>query len=474
MTKRMLLALLIAFGLLAAACSGDDSESTETDDTETSTDEDAAETESDESDDGNEDDADEPEAEDDTEPVEDVELTASWDGVTEDAIRLGFTTSDLQELKEIGLVDLDRGDPQVVLDALVDDVNARGGINGRMIEATLEVLIPFDTEAADEACVRFTEDIEVFAVLAPFVGPNTEVNPCINDLNETIIVGGQPTPEQLDRSKAPWISNTMFSQRRLEGVVQLMEDEGLLGDTVGVVVNAEEQAAADDIVIPALEALDKTVVSVVQDTPAGDVPAGEAAWSTFIQRFEAEGVDSVVMVENTGTFGSSQLARSELDAQFLIVDSAQLIRGLGNLGVVAPAELDGVIGSDTGSAEERWELESTQECIRVVEEANPEIDIVPSEDVPEGESDWFGNVEIFCAPLRLFELAAGAAGAELTHDSFVTGAESLGEIDIPAQVFASMGPDKYDAGDGVRLAVFDSTLGDNGDGATFAPTTRIE
>jgi hypothetical protein len=456
--------------LVASACGGDDTETGEADPNAAQS---STTTVPDDADDGDDDDGDSSSTTT-TTSTEPVALTASWTGVTEDTIRLGFTTSDLVELKRIGLVDIDRGDPQVVLDAIIADINDRGGINGRMVEGHLEVLLPIDPVAAEASCVRLTEDVGVFAVLAPFVGLNTEVNLCINDLHETVIVGGQPTPEQLESSKAPWISNTMFSDRRLRGVVQLLEDEGLLGDTVGVVVTAEEEAAATDVVIPALDALGKDVVDAVLDVPQGDTQAGAAAWRTFIERFAVEGVDSVVMVENTGTFGASQLAASDLDAEYLIVDSAQLVGGLGALGVLDPAELAGVIGSGTASAEESWELAATQDCVRAFEQANPDIEVVPSADVPDGGSDWLGNIMIFCAPLRLFELAATAAGSELTHESFLTGAEGLGDIDIPGQLFASMGPGKHGAADAVRLTEFDPTIGEDGGATPFGPLMRID
>ena len=403
-----------------------------------------------------------------------ADLTASWKGVSEDTIRLGFTVVDLVELKELGLVDLDRGDPQEMLDALVDEVNARGGINGRMIEAYLEIVNPIDATAAEAACLNFTSENEVFAVLSPFVGPNTPVNGCINDRNETIIVGGQATPEQLEAAKAPWISDSMFSTRRLEGVLTLMEAEDLLGDTVAVVVTAEEQATADDIVIPKLEEMGKTVVPAVQDIPPGDQVAGAAAWDVFIQKFISEDVDSVVMVENTATFGSSKLAASTLDAEFLIVDSARLVGGIGARQEVPLEDLEKVIGSSTASPEASWELPATQACVDVFEAAHPDIEVKFSEEVAEGESDYLGNINSFCPPLRLFELAATAAGADLTPETFLAGAESLGEIELPNQVLASMAPGKPDASDGLQLMQFDPTVGEFGGSKPYTEIIKID
>lgn len=455
--------VLVVFALIAASC-GDDGGDTESGATSTSGPPDTTAPDTSAPDDS---------APDPTTPTEPVELTASWTGVTEEVIRLGFTTTDLVRLREMGLVDIDRGDPQQVLDALVADINDRGGIHGRMIEDYLEVIVPVDANEADAACVRMTEDVGVFAVLGPFAGPNSDLNPCINSLNETIIVGGQPNAEQLAESRAPWISNTMFAGRRLAGVIELMEAEGLLGDKVAVVVRAEETAMANDVVIPALEALGKELVDVVNDSDAGDVVAGEAQFERFIELWKTEGVDSVVMIENTATFGATQLADSGLDANYLIADTTALLRGLGALDGAVPAELEGIIGSAGPSEEEVWALEATQDCVRVFEEANPGIEVVPTTQVPEGEPDWYGNILPFCAYLRLFELVATAAGPELTHESFLAGAESLGEIDIPGQVFASLGPGKYDAADAIRLTVFDASVGTVGGEMPYGPLVAV-
>ena len=65
---------------------------------------------------------------------------------------------------------------------------------------------------------------------------------------------------------------------------------------------------------------------------------------------------------------------------------------------------------------------------------------------------------------------ATEAGADLTQDSFAAAIERLGPIDLPGFPFASLGPDKFDADDSFRLAVFDATLGEEGE---LAPLTEI-
>jgi hypothetical protein len=65
----------------------------------------------------------------------------------------------------------------------------------------------------------------------------------------------------------------------------------------------------------------------------------------FFELFKTEGVDSVVMLKNTGSFGATQPAKSDLDANCLLADTTALLRGLGALDGAVAADLEGIIGS---------------------------------------------------------------------------------------------------------------------------------
>lgn len=390
-------------------------------------------------------------------------LTASWTGVSEDTIQVGFLAPDLELLLELGLIDLDRGDMQVVVDALVDDVNARGGINGRQLEGHLEYFNPVNATSANEACLKMTDDFEVFAVVGTFTGPTSSVNSCLNDVNETILIGGEPTPEDLTNSKAPWITDSMSAERRFVGDVELMHQAELFEGKIAVAKQVDEVAVADDIVIPALQDRGYEVsLEWTQDSPPGDAEAGRAVWAVFIEQLRADDIDTVVLVENTGSFGSNRLAAEGWEGNVLMVDTRQLIDSIGDLGQVEPSELDHVVGTGGASPAEQFALPASQRCVEIVEGAMDGLEVVSPDEVPEDGSDWATNIMRMCAPFHLFELAAQAAGPELTHDSFVAGAESLGEIDLSGRAFSSLGPGKLDASDSLRLMGFDPTLGETG------------
>ncbi|MDH3706528.1 MAG: hypothetical protein OES57_10715 [Acidimicrobiia bacterium] len=396
--------------------------------------------------------------------------------MTEDTIRLGFVDIDLPTLREMNLVDIDRGDSAFVVDTLVDELNARGGILGRKVEAFSEIVLPIDPVDAEAACVRLTEDNDVFAVLGQFAGPTAIVDTCFAGPGATIMIGGNPTPEQLAQARAPWLTTGMSAERRLVAAVQLMHDDGLLGDNIAVAVATADEAAADDLVIPELERLGYPVAQkVVQQSPSGDRAAQDAEWSVIAERLAVDGIDTVVLVQSTvGFTGANQLVLKGFEGQILIADAVGTLGSLGTSSENALEDLEGIMGTIGPSATEVFEVEASQECVEVLEAADPEITVHPSDQVPAGEPDWIPTLIGHCARLRLFEMIAIAAGPELTQETFLTAAEGLGEIELPGSPFSSLGPGKLDSLDGLRLARFDATVGEAGAASPAGPLVRIE
>ena len=402
-------------------------------------------------------------------------LTASWPGVTEDTIRLGFVDIDLAGLREMNLVDIDRGDPAVVVQTFVDELNQRGGILGRRIEAFHEIVLPIDPVDAEAACIRLTEDADVFAVLGQFAGPTAEVDGCFTAQGETIMIGGNPTPDQLARANAPWLTTGMSAQRRLVAAVGLMHDDGLIGQRIAVATAPEDEAAADSLVIPELERLGYEVVTkVVQTAGSGDRSAQDGEWSVFMERFATDDIDTVMLVQATVAFtGANQLVLKGFDGRILLVDAVGTLDSIGTSSESPPEAMAGIMGTMAASPAEVFELEATQECVSVLEAADPTITVHPADQVPDGESDWMPTVLGVCAKLRLFEMIATAAGPALTHESFLAAAESLGSFDLAGSPFASLGPGKLDVSDGLRLAVFDATVDEDGGAAPAGPLVQV-
>ena len=138
----LLVALLVAFGLLAAACSsGDDTTEQNSDGTSS----DASST--DDPDDTGTGDDPEASAEDGDPPADDAPLELGR-GVTTDTVTIGYLYLDLDEVRERGFIDLNWGPQADHMQAVVDHINANGGISGRSVEVISRAIDPLDAESA--------------------------------------------------------------------------------------------------------------------------------------------------------------------------------------------------------------------------------------------------------------------------------------------------------------------------------------
>ncbi len=406
--------------------------------------------------------------------TEPVPLTASWPGVTAETIKIGILDVDYEQLSDLGLFESDNGDARVVIDALTADLNARGGIHGRLIEPHIEIYLPISPVEADATCLRLTEDIDVFAVLGAFVGPPESSDGCFTEQGNTVKIGGTPSPEDLERASAPWYVTGFRDDRSQPATIGLLDQAGLFEGSLAVVWAAEDEDQAENVVLPELARLGHDVsVTATMISAVGDRLALEAEWATLIERFRSDGIDTTLLVGSSVAInGSNQLTRQGWDGQILLASYAG-INTIGGTQEVPPEELEGIIGTKGATSEEAWALDATQDCVDVLEAANPDITVKPAAEVVGDEIDWATPLITHCVTLRLFELIATAAGPNLTHDSFVAGAESLGEIELPNIPLASLGPGKIDATDGMRLSTFDSTIGEQGSGDASGDLVRV-
>ena len=445
-----LAALLAALAIFAAACGSDDDSGSDTS-TESEAEE-PAEEEAEEEDaaeePAEEEAAEEPaeeevteepaEEEESDEPTEDMELTASFRGVSEEAINVGVSMLDFEALVSSGLSTEGWGDQQLVWQTYIDNLNANGGINGRMLNPTYSFYNPVVIAEAEASCIELTVDTENFAVLGGYLGPTEDTNPCVTGVNETILVGGRITDERLEQSVAPWIMAPATRERRLDIFTSLLDqDDRIEGRKIAVVGSVE----LADIAERAPEILEgygaEEVILITNDVPQGDIQGLNDAWLVYAEKIRAEGSDVVFLI-GAGQGGVRGIANNGLDVETWVLE----VDSLNNLGAeTSPEDADGAISATGLTDTEQFEDPTIQEeCIDVFNAANPDIEVISPEDVVEGEEHWFNSVINYCYWLRLFEIVATEAGADLTQDSFAAAVESLGPIDLWGFPFASLGP----------------------------------
>lgn len=389
------------------------------------------------------------------------ELNATATGVTADTIKIGAPQVDYAGLSNLGLVQLDRGDNEVIMQALADELNQNGGICGRMLETVTYKFLPFGTDTSLAGCVYFTEDEEVFAVLGSFTRVAAG-NICVTETYGTALIGAPFTAEDRARANAPWVNLGIASDRILEVFVTALDRAGLLTDLGNVAVHSGAGRAelVDNVLVPALEAAGVEITErTVIDVPAGDTQAGASVWRTFIEIYRNADINTV-FIDGDNVFGVEQLIQGGLDVKLFNAGRDTFTFGLRDSSDPGYFEAY-TLGSPYTGDETNQRMD---ECIDAFERQSG-IEAVPSSLVPEDETDWFVPVRGFCQVFDLFVQLAAAAGPNLTNETLQAAIDGFGPIELPNEAFASLGAGKNDARDGVVLMKWDPEAGvdDSGD-----------
>lgn len=390
------------------------------------------------------------------------ELTDSAPGVTAATIKVGIQQTDFARLAELGIFDSLRGDLLEVSNALFAELNENGGICGRMVEAVTAYNLPFGSETALASCISLTEDEQVFAVIGDYSGSaGTDAgNRCVAEAHNTALIGANFSSQDQDAVSVPWINAGLSRERSYEVLVAALEANGWLDDLGNVAVHTDIDTArlVDEYLVPALEAAGVEIAQrTIVDAPPGDVQAGITQWQTFLELYRGSDISAVFM-EGDIVLGVEQLIQSGLGVDAFTTNAGQLRAGLrdsSDPAAITATSLGGPMYGPEG--DERF-----QECTRIFTERTG-IELVPTDQLPEGETDWFIVMGAVCTRIDMFVQVAAAAGPDLNNETLQAAIDNLGPIVLPNQPFGSFGPGKYDAQDGVALIQYDPAIGEDGD-----------
>ena len=347
-------------------------------------------------------------------------------GVTDDTVRIGVTYPDLEALGDI--VDLDHGDYELAYQAQFDAINEAGGINGRTIEPFYAAINPVGTDSAEAACVELTEDHDVFVVTG-FFGEDTML--CPLQQHETAVVGGQMTPERLERAAAPWFTWETSTDLQNEAI-RAMAEGGDLDGTVGVFARPAEQAQMEDDVLPLLEELGVDVAeSAVLATTGTDINAGNADTRVIAESFESAGVDTVVVLGTAGLLWATGTETLDYRPTMIIPDANAVLAYAMDAGGRDLSVLDGAIaGNLYGGPDNTYDLPAMQECVGIVTDAGGVVDD-PAEAGPDDGETWVSAFNS-CNNLAIIQALFEAAGEDLNYGSLAAAADGL-EVQLPGE-----------------------------------------
>lgn len=369
-----------------------------------------------------------------------AELTDSFRGVTADTIKLGVAYMDLEAVS--ALIDLDYGEFEPTYRAIIDDINANGGVLGRRIEPVFAPYLPIGNASMEEGCTRLALDEQVFATVGPMLSDGPL---CYTELHDTAFVGSAHTRERTNRSIAPWFATVTDLDDAAEIVVRGFARQGIYDDaTVAVIGNTADEIQLDEVVLPTLDELGVEVVaSAIITSPLGDTLNSEPEVALIAERFRADGADTVIVLANGSLQWIDGLAKTGYRPTNAFID-LQGVRAY--LGDETGRDLSALERSVAGAHNQwhRWlDDPDLQDCAAAVEAATGTTIVDPSTAGP-GDADNVVSLQWACADLRLFVAIAEAAGADLTNDSFRRAGEQLGTFNIPGFGEGFYGPDSPD------------------------------
>jgi len=382
-----------------------------------------------------------------------AELTASFRGVTPEAIKVGITAVDWDTLAAIG-VDFGRTNSLDLWEAALEDINTRGGIHGRMLEIHGTEFLPVGDTSFDEACVELTQDEEVFVVVGQALEDQVL---CLIELESTaaVVVAGMADPI-LERSNAPYATLWAAFEDQAANLVSLVQSQGVLdGATIGVVGSVDVGVIEYQTIVGAFRMAGYEVVEGLVGDNDSDLAETARDQAIVYERMKEAGVDFTV--STTGVpleIFNAQSEGYQTDQWLLTV--VMTPSGLIGAGVDL-AYLDGalaIVNTPIGTAAQptMGEDPAVAACVERLD-AGSDHELFFELDV---ETNDLASGLYACAIADILEAALLGAGPDLTNESFGAALDSIGDIDLAGYFGASLTEDGLGAAKELRLARFNA------------------
>lgn len=351
-------------------------------------------------------------------------------GVTDDTVKIGVTYVDLEPVIAVG-INIDHGDYEAAYLTRVEQINAAGGVHGRQLELVFAPVDPISTTSAEEACIRLVEDEDVFLTVGFFLDDGMM---CQLETYQHPVIGGAMTQELLSRAGAPWLTLEPGGDLQSD-TIRAYAADGLLDAPFAVF--SIDQATLDSEFLPLLDELGlEPVESAVLEAASDDAVEQVAQTEVIAQRFESEGVETVLVVGNAGVSWSRGIESLGYRPRFLGTDlNSMLAYVMAEEGydatVLENAALGGLYGPNTAVFAEP----GMQRCLSELAEAG--LEVPDPGGLGDEDPNPFVSASSACRYLALVEALLHAAGPDLNHGTLALAADGLGEVPIPGT------PDPY-------------------------------
>ena len=379
-------------------------------------------------------------------------LTASDRGVSATTIKVGALLLDVATVGRLGVaVATNPAQQQAAFQAFANDINDRGGINGRKLEMHYEAFDVTDSNAQIAACRKLTQEKKVFVVMAGF---NTVIpNLCIYKENQTPLIASSANHPDWVFEEAKGRLITLFprSGRMMAALVAELERVRLANKKIGILTDGlnDPEGRVMAQLDRMLKARGHKVVYKGQlsddiSTAASQVPVEV----NKMQTADGTGAEVVIFLSSNAIYGTqfvNQASRQGYHPQYVSSDWASNNGDSNNNNM--PEAYTGAISFTFNrglSAEQGLGPTPLANRCRDIYNAKSGRTLAKP-NVPE-----YGLTMSYCDDMRLFELLATKAGPQLTRDRLTAMRTEIGTFEMASMSLGSLSADKFDLADLVR------------------------
>lgn len=340
--------------------------------------------------------------------------------------------------------------------AMVDDLNARGGLLGRKVVPHYR---PFDVYQdgnvqQNAICTYFTEDQPVVAALGVF-SHTEDYYSCLEKLGVAHLAAGGGAVEGDDRLFADYPHAASSGALTLARAVRALVDEtvaqGFLTPSSKIGIFGDDNDVIRRVIAnhlrPALArhglSVDDAHVALAKDTQnMQDHGQASTDATLFTQRFKADGVDRVIPLNIPFQFMTAADSNDYLP-RYAIATHSSPDWLAANPGLAPARQLEGSVGvgwspfADVMGADDDQPRPALDACMSKLQAAGIEA--------KKGDRLWELSAAAVCDNVAVLEAAVKAGGAPITADSLIAGLESLRDgIPMAAVTAVRWAPDRHD------------------------------
>jgi ABC-type branched-subunit amino acid transport system substrate-binding protein len=406
-----------------------------------------------------------------------VVSTAPGVGVTADSIKLGISLIDFKCIQQF--IDFTRPNQQAIYQAFIDDVNEKGGINGRKIVADFNTECPLSStsDLLVQVCTKFTDDDKVFAVMGNLsdAAQSAAIHTCIAKKHHTPVVTFQVTQDMFKQVPPGLMIFPGTTPERSSTVLfELLQKQGTLqGKKVAVLAQQTSEPSVKAVVLPAIKK-----IGVETGTPAyltingPDTTAAQSQLDSFIERWKTENVNVLFITgQNAVSKQFVEKVVKQMPGIILLTDVADAqsqgqdetkaganpnpYEGLYLAGGFRPADY---------ATSDNWKYcASIYKAQTGKDSPGPETNIKVNVGGKELQDQTYNSVNDACQMVSTFQQIVAKMGQYVNAENWVATVDSFGPIvNRGGGPYASLRKGKYDTDDTFQLQQFDTTLPPNG------------